>query len=113
MKQINIFNEIDYIDAEGNIKRCLSCNKSIEQSKYMKAKTEFVSNFKEIEQAHQLGYDVPEPETTIIDFNFDVNGVVAYYINNDGNINLSLYGEMWTVQYDKDIIAALDKHINK
>lgn len=34
MKQINIFNEIDYIDAEGNIKRCLSCKKSIEQSKF-------------------------------------------------------------------------------
>ena len=34
MKQINIFNEIDYIDAEGKIKRCLSCNKSIEQSKF-------------------------------------------------------------------------------
>jgi hypothetical protein len=54
----------------------------------MKAKTEFVANFKDIEQAHQLGYDVPEPETTIIDFNFDV-------------------------KFDKDIIAALDKHINK
>ena len=33
MKQINIFNEIDYIDSEGNIKRCLSCNKSIEKGK--------------------------------------------------------------------------------
>jgi|TARA_R110002167_G_scaffold8623_3_gene39402 hypothetical protein len=33
MKQINIFNEIDYIDAEGKIKRCLSCNKSIEKGK--------------------------------------------------------------------------------
>ena len=79
----------------------------------MKAKTEFVSNFKEIEQAPQLGYDVPEPESVIIDFNFDITGVVAYYINQDGNINLSLYGEMWTVQYDKDILKALDKHLNR
>jgi hypothetical protein len=82
----------------------------------MKAKTEFVSNFREIEQAQQLGYEIPNPEKVIIDFNFDLfdlNGVVAYYINQDGNINISLYGEMWTVQYDKDIIKALDKHLNK
>ena len=79
----------------------------------MKAKTEFVANFKDIEQAHQLGYDVPEPETTIIDFNFDITGVVAYYINNDGNINLSLYGEMWTVQYDKKIIEKQDGQFTK
>ena len=79
----------------------------------MKAKTEFVANFKEIEQAHQLGYDVPEPESVIIDFNFDITGVVAYYINQDGNINLSLYGEMWTVQFDKAILKALDKHLNR
>jgi hypothetical protein len=79
----------------------------------MKAKTEFVSNFREIEQAQQLGYEIPNPEKVIIDFNFDLNGVVAYYINQDGNINISLYGEMWTVQYDKDILKALDKHLNK
>ena len=79
----------------------------------MKAKTEFVANFKEIEQAHQLGYDVQDPESVIIDFNFDITGVVAYYINQDGNINISLYGEMWTVQYDKAILKALDKHLNR
>jgi len=31
MKQINIFNEIDHIDNEGNIKRCKVCKKSIEK----------------------------------------------------------------------------------
>jgi|TARA_R110000823_G_scaffold268097_1_gene388032 hypothetical protein len=79
----------------------------------MKAKTEFCSNIKEIDQAIKLGYDVPEAESKIIDFNFDLSGVVAYYLNIEGNINISLYGEMWTIQYDKKILKELEAHINK
>ena len=78
----------------------------------MRGKTEFLSNLKEIEEATRLGYNVPEEETKIIDFNFDVKGVVAYFINFDGNINISLYGEMFTLQYDEKIIEALNKHLN-
>ena len=37
-----------------------------------KSETSDEKNFKEIEQAHQLEYDVPEPESVIIDFNFDI-----------------------------------------
>ena len=78
----------------------------------MKGKTEFLSNQSEIEQAVKLGYDIPEPITKIVDFNFDLNGVVAFFINFEGNINISLFGEMWTIMYDKKILEELEQHLN-
>ena len=79
----------------------------------MKAKTEFLVNSKEIEQALKLDISPPEPEFKNVDFTFDLNAVAAYYINSDGNINISLYGELWTLIYNKRVIAELDKHLNK
>jgi hypothetical protein len=79
----------------------------------MKAKTEFVANFKDIEQALKLDITPPEPEFKNVDFTFDINAVAAYYLNQDGNINISLYGEMWTLIYNKKIIVELDKHLNR
>ena len=78
----------------------------------MKGKTEFLSNQSEIEQAVKLGYDVPEPITKIVEFNFDLNGVVAFFINFEGNINISLFGEMWSIMYDEKILEELEKHLN-
>jgi len=78
----------------------------------VKGKTEFLVNQSDIEQAVKLGYEIPEPVTKIIDFNFDLNGVVAFFINFEGNINISLFGEMWTILHDEKIIEALEKHLN-
>jgi hypothetical protein len=79
----------------------------------MKAKTEFVANFKDIEQALKLDITPPEPEFKNVDFTFDINAVAAYYINNEGNINISLYGEMWTLIYNKKVIELLDQHLSR
>jgi len=79
----------------------------------MKAKTEFLVNSKEIEQALKLDISPPEPEFKNVDFTFDLNAVAAYYINNDGNINISLYGELWTLIYNKRVIIELERHLNR
>jgi hypothetical protein len=79
----------------------------------MKAKTEFLSNSKEIDQARKLDIALPEMEFKSVDFTFDINAVAAYYINNEGNINISLYGEIWTLLYSKKIIEQLDKHLSQ
>ena len=79
----------------------------------MKAKTEFLVNSKEIEQALKLDISPPEPEFKNVDFTFDLNAVAAYYINSDGNINISLYGELWTLIYNKRVIVELERHLNR
>lgn len=79
----------------------------------MKAKTEFLVNSKEIEQALKLDISPPEPEFKNVDFTFDLNAVAAYYINSDGNINISLYGELWTLIHNKRVIAELERHLNR
>ncbi|MDH3321519.1 MAG: hypothetical protein OEM04_00950 [Flavobacteriaceae bacterium] len=79
----------------------------------MKAKTEFLVNSKEIEQALKLDISPPEPEFKNVDFTFDLNAVAAYYINSDGNINISLYGELWTLIYNKRVIAELERYLNR
>jgi len=79
----------------------------------MKAKTEFLVNSKEIEQALKLDISPPEPEFKNVDFTFDLNAVAAYYINSDGNINISLYGELWTLIYNKRVVVELERHLNR
>jgi len=79
----------------------------------MKAKTEFLVNSKEIEQALKLDISPPEPEFKNVDFTFDLNAVAAYYINSDGNINISLYGELWTLIYNKRVIVELERYLNR
>ncbi len=79
----------------------------------MKAKANLVINYAEIEQAEKLNYEGPDPKYKEFEINFDISGVNCYYLNMDGNINMSLFGEAWTIMYDKELIKALDKQINK
>ena len=78
----------------------------------MKAKSNLVINYAAIEQAESLNFEAPEPEFKEVEINFDITGVTVYYLNMDGNINISLFGELWTIIHTKELIEALDKQVN-
>lgn len=78
----------------------------------MKAKTEFITNGEAIEQAIKLNYEPPLPKLKAVDFNFDITGVGAFYINFDGQINMNLFGEWMTIHYTKELVKALDFQVN-
>ena len=70
----------------------------------MKGKTRLLINSEAIDIAIDLGITVPQEEyKRNVDFYFDSNKVDWFLINEEGGLNISVNGSVWSIDFDKDI----------
>lgn len=77
----------------------------------MKAKAIFLTNGFEIEQATEMGLDVPEKTFETDDFYFRVAMVDFAYRNAKGNINISIHGDIWTLEWNEKLYNDIIKRL--
>lgn len=77
----------------------------------MKAKTILLTNGTEIDQASKLGLEIPELKYRDADFYFDITKVTLFFINDDGEINISIDGDMWTLYHTEELWKALEYQV--
>ncbi len=76
----------------------------------MKAVAIFCKNYDERQQAEDLDIKLPEFIPAYEDFYFNMEYVEAFYKNDEGNINLVIQGNTWSIKWDEKIYNQL---INK
>jgi hypothetical protein len=64
-------------------------------------------NIEEIEKAEELGFEAPEPVYRKTEILFDIEGVYYAYINVDGNININIHQNVYTLDFNKEIWGQL------
>jgi len=68
----------------------------------MKAKAKLIINSKQLEQSQKMGTDC-EPEFGGFDIYFDSRTITLSFVNTEGNINVWMMGQMWTLEYDEKL----------
>jgi hypothetical protein len=84
----------------------------------MKAKAIFRSNGEEIDAViddnskYGMNKAIPESVMSEDDFDFRLKDVSYIYVNTNGNLNVCICGELWSLKYDKELHSKIKKSLN-
>jgi len=77
----------------------------------MIAQAYFVKNYKKIEEAENLGIEIPEKILEKGDFNFRISHVTCSFIGDKGQIVIFLLGQKWDLEYNDLLYNTIKEHI--